>query len=120
MLHTRVTSLLKSKRIFALHFPFNRCFCQQADDPIQQLFIEKIREYRTRSEGGNLVEPTPELLEELQSKLASVNKNYDAEGVNMTAFPTFEFVEPVIDPISLEVEDKKKKETGKDDGEKKK
>ncbi|GFG36589.1 hypothetical protein Cfor_06200 [Coptotermes formosanus] len=78
---------------------------QKATDPIQQLFIDKIREYAKKSSaaGGKLVESTPEIQRELAAELEKVAKQYGGgEGVDMTQFPTFKFKEPEIDPINLE------------------
>ncbi|XP_044265125.1 ATP synthase-coupling factor 6, mitochondrial [Tribolium madens] len=77
---------------------------QKASDPIQQLFIEKIKEYKQKSGGGNkLVEPSPEIERELKSELEKVAKVYGGgPGVDMTKFPTFKFTDPVIDPINME------------------
>ncbi|XP_023014696.1 ATP synthase, coupling factor 6 [Leptinotarsa decemlineata] len=77
---------------------------QKASDPIQQLFIDKIREYKQKSNNGkNLVEPTPELEKELKTELEKVARQYGGgPGVDMTKFPSFKFQDPVIDPINLE------------------
>ncbi|CAH1365159.1 hypothetical protein MTP99_001451 [Tenebrio molitor] len=77
---------------------------QKATDPIQQLFVEKLREYKQKSEGGTkLVEPSPDIQKELTSELDKVAKAYGGgPGVDMTQFPSIKFTDPVIDPINLE------------------
>ncbi|XP_023705420.1 ATP synthase-coupling factor 6, mitochondrial [Cryptotermes secundus] len=78
---------------------------QKATDPIQQLFVDKVREYAKKSSaaGGKLVEPTPEIERELATELEKVAKQYGGgEGVDMTQFPAFKFKEPEVDPINLE------------------
>ncbi|XP_066245928.1 ATP synthase-coupling factor 6, mitochondrial [Euwallacea similis] len=77
---------------------------QKASDPIQQLFLDKIREYKQKSNSGkSLVEPTPELERELKQELEKVSKQYGGgTGVDMTKFPDFKFQDPVLDPINLE------------------
>ncbi|PSN49237.1 ATP synthase-coupling factor 6 [Blattella germanica] len=78
---------------------------QKATDPIQQLFVDKIKEYakKSSSAGGKLVEPTPEIQRELQAELDKVAKQYGGgEGVDMTQFPSFKFKEPEIDSINQE------------------
>ncbi|KAG5866667.1 hypothetical protein JTB14_030276 [Gonioctena quinquepunctata] len=46
---------------------------QKATDPIQQLFVDKIREYKQKSNNGkSLVEPTPDLQKELKTELEKV------------------------------------------------
>lgn len=70
-------------------------------DPIQALFIEKVREYKKRSKDGKLVDPTPEIMHELKQELDKLAKNYGGgEGVDMTKFPEFKFEEPKVDPIN--------------------
>ncbi|VEN40278.1 unnamed protein product [Callosobruchus maculatus] len=77
---------------------------QKATDPIQQLFIDKIREYKSKSNNGkNLVEPSPDLEKELKTELEKIARQFGGgPGVDMTKFPTFKFQDPVIDPINLE------------------
>ncbi|GJQ81404.1 hypothetical protein Trydic_g18269 [Trypoxylus dichotomus] len=73
-------------------------------DPIQQLFVDKLREYKQKSSGGTkLVEASPVIEKELKSELEKAAKQYGSgPGVDMTKFPTFKFSEPTIDPINLE------------------
>ncbi|XP_066147143.1 ATP synthase-coupling factor 6, mitochondrial [Euwallacea fornicatus] len=77
---------------------------QKATDPIQQLFVDKIREYKQKSNSGkSLVEPTPELEKELKQELEKVSKQYGGgAGVDMSKFPDFKFQDPILDPINLE------------------
>ncbi|CAG7830693.1 unnamed protein product [Allacma fusca] len=76
---------------------------QKATDPIQNLFVQAIREYdqKSKAAGGKLVEPTPETERELKSELDRVAKIFGGgEGVDMTKFPSFKFQDPQIDPIN--------------------
>ncbi|XP_012252101.1 ATP synthase-coupling factor 6, mitochondrial [Athalia rosae] len=77
---------------------------QKASDPIQQLFVDKVREYRSKSAGSNkLVDASPEILKELEAELEKAAKQYGGgPGVNMTEFPKFQFEEPKVDPINLQ------------------
>ncbi|XP_060536917.1 ATP synthase-coupling factor 6, mitochondrial [Cylas formicarius] len=77
---------------------------QKATDPIQQLFIDKIREYKQKSnDGKKLVDPTPELQKELNQELEKVAKQYGGgPGIDLTKFPTFKFEDPVIDSVNME------------------
>ncbi|KRT80728.1 hypothetical protein AMK59_6208 [Oryctes borbonicus] len=77
---------------------------QKATDPIQQLFVDKLKEYSQKSSGGTkLVEASPAIEKELRSELEKAGRQYgSAPGVDMTKFPTFKFSEPTIDPINLE------------------
>ncbi|XP_044730082.1 ATP synthase-coupling factor 6, mitochondrial-like [Chrysoperla carnea] len=74
---------------------------KQASDPIQSLFIEKIKEYRAKSGGGaKLVDPNPEIERELKAEMDKVAKMYGGgAGADLTKFPTFNFTEPKVDPI---------------------
>ncbi|CAD7091050.1 unnamed protein product [Hermetia illucens] len=76
---------------------------QKVSDPIQQLFLEKVREYKSKSAGGKMVDPTPEIERELKTELERVAKQYGGgEGTDMTKFPEFKFEEPKVDPINLQ------------------
>uniref|UniRef100_A0A646QIQ0 ATP synthase-coupling factor 6, mitochondrial n=1 Tax=Hemiscolopendra marginata TaxID=943146 RepID=A0A646QIQ0_9MYRI len=74
-------------------------------DPIQKLFVEKIREYNQKSKaaGGKLVEATPESEKSLKDELEKIERQFGGgPGVDLTQFPTFTFKDPVIDSINLE------------------
>ncbi|CAH0400658.1 unnamed protein product [Chilo suppressalis] len=78
----------------------NLAAAQKATDPIQQLFLDKVREYKQKSAGGKLVEASPEIERELKAELDKLEKQYGGgSGVDMTAFPSFKFEEPKLDPI---------------------
>ncbi|XP_034952350.1 ATP synthase-coupling factor 6, mitochondrial-like [Chelonus insularis] len=71
---------------------------QKVADPIQQLFLDKIREYKAKSVGGKMVDPSPELERELKNDLDRIATQYGGgPGVDMTKFPTFKFEEPKVD-----------------------
>uniref|UniRef100_A0A182TQ12 ATP synthase-coupling factor 6, mitochondrial n=1 Tax=Anopheles melas TaxID=34690 RepID=A0A182TQ12_9DIPT len=75
----------------------------KASDPIQQLFVTKLREYaqKSQSAGGKLVDATPEIQRELKQEMEKLAKQYGGgQGEDMTAFPAFKFEEPKIDPIN--------------------
>lgn len=95
----------------------------KVSDPIQQLFLDKVREYKSKSSwvlwafrwhapslnfssifsGGKLVEPTPAIEKELKQELDKLAKTYGGgEGVDMTKFPEFKFAEPKLDSINSE------------------
>ncbi|KAK0159559.1 hypothetical protein PV327_010655 [Microctonus hyperodae] len=95
MLTPRLKSLsLITKRNFVIVTPT----MQKATDPIQQLFIEKIREYKSKSSGGKLVDASPEIKKELESDLQRLATQYGGgPGVDMTKFPTFKFDDPKIE-----------------------
>ncbi|XP_014217482.1 ATP synthase-coupling factor 6, mitochondrial [Copidosoma floridanum] len=73
-----------------------------AVDPIQQLFVDKIREYKSQSSGGKLTLP-PEIQAEKKRELEKLAKQYGGdEGADMTAFPKFSFPDPKIEVNPLE------------------
>lgn len=85
-----------------------------ARDPVQQLFLDKLKEYRSKSPNDDLLEPSQSVLKELTRELDKLDKHYGGgKGVDMTAFPTFKFEEPKLDPIDEAVPEKagKKKRT---------
>ncbi|XP_063705145.1 ATP synthase-coupling factor 6, mitochondrial [Culicoides brevitarsis] len=74
---------------------------QKVSDPIQQLFLDKIKEYKAKSAGGKLVDPSPETEKELKNELERIAKTYGGTGKeDMTKFPEFKFEEPKLDPIN--------------------
>merc|ERR1712130_1008221 len=87
-----------------------RCFSTNtpaaaaAADPIQGLFVDKIREYGDKKSkaGGKLVEATKATEAELTAELEKVSKSYGGgAGVDMTAFPEFKFADPQVDSINI-------------------
>ncbi|XP_043472969.1 ATP synthase-coupling factor 6, mitochondrial [Leptopilina heterotoma] len=70
---------------------------QAASDPIQKLFVDKIREYKSKSSGGKLVDPSPEIERERKQELEKIAKQYGGDGqTDMTQFPQFKFTEPKV------------------------
>ncbi|XP_055381363.1 ATP synthase-coupling factor 6, mitochondrial [Condylostylus longicornis] len=77
----------------------------KVQDPIQQLFLEKLREYKSKSAGGKLVDASPQIEKELKTELERVAKQYGGgQGVDMTKFPEFKFDDVKLDPISQAAE----------------
>ncbi|XP_015520696.1 ATP synthase-coupling factor 6, mitochondrial [Neodiprion pinetum] len=79
---------------------------QKASDPIQQLFVDKIREYKSKNTGSKtLVDASPETIKELQSELEKAAKHAGGGGgVDLTQFPQFKFDEPKVDPINMQTQ----------------
>lgn len=83
-----------AKRSFGIMVPA----MQKVSDPIQQLFLDKIREYKSKSSGGKMVDPTPETQKQLKAELDRVAAQYGGgPGVDMTKFPTFKFEDPKVE-----------------------
>ncbi|XP_029670200.1 ATP synthase-coupling factor 6, mitochondrial-like [Formica exsecta] len=95
MLRSRLANLPKIvKRDISTNIPA----LQKATDPIQQLFLDKLREYKSKGGDGKLVDPSPEIISEQQSELEKLNVQYGGgKGVDMTQFPQFKFDEPPVD-----------------------
>lgn len=71
-----------------------------ATDPVQGLFVEKIREYATKKKaaGGKFVDATKETEADLKAELDKVAKAYGGgAGVDMTKFPDFKWAEPAVE-----------------------
>ncbi|XP_076662558.1 ATP synthase-coupling factor 6, mitochondrial [Halictus rubicundus] len=70
---------------------------QKASDPIQQLFLDKLREYTAKSAGGKLVDPTPEIEMERKNELERLAKQFgSADRRVMEEFPKITFQEPKL------------------------
>ncbi|NWI91804.1 ATP5J factor, partial [Pitta sordida] len=62
-------------------------------DPVQKLFVDKIREYNTKSkQAGGPVDAGPEFQKDMNDSLARLQRAY-GEG-DLTKFPEFKFEEP--------------------------
>ncbi|XP_050751080.1 ATP synthase-coupling factor 6, mitochondrial [Gymnogyps californianus] len=62
-------------------------------DPVQKLFLDKIREYNTKSkQAGGPVDAGPEFQKDMNESLARLQRAY-GEG-DLTKFPEFKFEEP--------------------------
>merc|ERR1711953_653477 len=73
-------------------------------DIVQDLFVEKIREYAQKKQaaGGNFVDATPQTEANLQAELDKVAKKYGGgEGVDMTKFPEMVWTEPLVEAIDI-------------------
>merc|ERR1712168_1520540 len=99
-----VTRLVPEFRVLARrNYGVSAVLMKKASDPIQQLFVDKIQLYAKKSQevGGNLVDITPDVEKQLQQELEKVARQYGGgPGVDMTAFPSFSFEDPKIDPLN--------------------
>ncbi|NP_001091814.1 mitochondrial ATP synthase coupling factor 6 [Bombyx mori] len=98
-LRAATTSMMVSRNLAA---------AQKATDPIQQLFLDKIREYKQKSAGGKVPDASPAVEKELKTELEKLEKQYGGgPGIDMTAFPSLKFEEPKLDPIDEQAAPKK-------------
>ncbi|XP_048348508.1 ATP synthase-coupling factor 6, mitochondrial [Sphaerodactylus townsendi] len=62
-------------------------------DPVQKLFVDKIREYNTKSQkAGGPVDSGPEYQKDLNEGIAKLQRLYG--GGDLTKFPDLKFEEP--------------------------
>ncbi|XP_066942867.1 ATP synthase-coupling factor 6, mitochondrial isoform X1 [Macrobrachium rosenbergii] len=101
-----VTRLIPEARtlqtVLRRNYGVSAVLLQKAGDPIQQLFVDKIREYgkKKSAAGGKLVDSNPQIEKEMQQELDKVARQYGGgPGVDMTKFPAFEFTDPKINPL---------------------
>ncbi|XP_077336165.1 ATP synthase peripheral stalk subunit F6, mitochondrial-like [Lithobates pipiens] len=67
-------------------------------DPIQKLFVDKIRDYRAKSQAsGSTVDAGPEYQKELTEDINKLQRLYG--GGDMEKFPEFRFEEPKLDEV---------------------
>ncbi|XP_052597023.1 ATP synthase-coupling factor 6, mitochondrial [Peromyscus californicus insignis] len=67
-------------------------------DPVQKLFVDKIREYKSkRQTSGGPVDTGPEYQQELDKELYKLKQMYG--GGDMNTFPTFKFQDPKFEVI---------------------
>ncbi|XP_033227810.1 ATP synthase-coupling factor 6, mitochondrial [Belonocnema kinseyi] len=96
MLSRRITVL--GPKIIKRNIGITAPALQKATDPIQQLFVDKIREYKSKSSGGKLVDPTPEIERERKQELEKIVKQFGGDaGTDMTQFPQFKFTDPKVE-----------------------
>ncbi|XP_017767373.1 PREDICTED: ATP synthase-coupling factor 6, mitochondrial [Eufriesea mexicana] len=69
---------------------------QEAKDPIQQLFIDKIREYKAKSSGGKIPDAGPEIEKERKAEFDRIAKQYNIVG-DPKEFPKFKFEDPQVE-----------------------
>ncbi|KAM6185910.1 ATP synthase-coupling factor 6, mitochondrial [Rhynchocyon petersi] len=67
-------------------------------DPIQKLFVDKIKEYKSkRQASGGPVDVGPEYQQDLDKELFKLKQMYGK--ADMNAFPTFKFEDPRFEPV---------------------
>uniref|UniRef100_A0A8C9VZT8 ATP synthase peripheral stalk subunit F6, mitochondrial n=1 Tax=Scleropages formosus TaxID=113540 RepID=A0A8C9VZT8_SCLFO len=78
--------------------PVKKTSITQAD-PIQKLFIDKIREYSAKSKStGSLVDAGPEYERNLAEEVNRLQRLYG--GGDLNSFPEFKFPEPKLEEVS--------------------
>ncbi|KAK1802794.1 hypothetical protein P4O66_021335 [Electrophorus voltai] len=68
-------------------------------DPVQKLFLDKIREYNTKSKStGGVVDAGPNYQKNLTEEVAKLQRLY-GDG-DLTKFPDFKFPEPKLEEVA--------------------
>ena len=63
---------------------------KKSQDPIQKLFLDKLKEYDTKSKAGQ-VAMTPEVAKEYKDETGRLNRVYGADKEDISKFPSFDF-----------------------------
>nr|CDS25548.1 mitochondrial ATP synthase coupling factor 6 [Hymenolepis microstoma] len=101
-----MNSLVRGRLFFVRSFSiFQRATfaTQQAVDPIQRAFVEKLREYQEKSKTAEmgLVGASETQVKELKDSLGKLDNVFNAKGVDMTQFPILQHKDPeLINPGS--------------------
>ncbi|XP_003410374.1 ATP synthase-coupling factor 6, mitochondrial isoform X2 [Loxodonta africana] len=67
-------------------------------DPIQKLYLDKIREYRSkRQASGGPVDTGPEYQQDLENEILKLKQKYGK--ADMNTFPTFTFEDPKFEAV---------------------
>ncbi|KAI3381373.1 hypothetical protein SNEBB_001432 [Seison nebaliae] len=76
----------------------------QQQDLIQQLFVQKVREYASKKKtaGGKMVESSPLLQKQLNDQLGKLAKQFGIPNLEAAQkFPTFKFEDKPADEINV-------------------
>ncbi|XP_028405688.1 ATP synthase-coupling factor 6, mitochondrial-like [Dendronephthya gigantea] len=66
-------------------------FAKQNMDPIQELFVNKLAEYKTKSKGGKLVDAGEEADARREKEIAQLQRRYGGDAKHLEEFPKFDF-----------------------------
>ncbi|XP_030006120.1 ATP synthase peripheral stalk subunit F6, mitochondrial [Sphaeramia orbicularis] len=67
-------------------------------DPVQKLFLDKIRDYNTKSKSsGGVVDAGPAYQKNLTEEVTKLQRLYG--GGDLTKFPDFKFADPKLDEV---------------------
>lgn len=62
-------------------------------DPIQELFVNKLAEYKTKSKGGKLVDAGEDVNAKMEKEIAQLQRRYGGNAKSLEEFPKFNFAE---------------------------
>lgn len=66
---------------------------KQTLDPIQELFVNKLAEYKTKSKGGKLVDAGEEVDARREKEIAQLQRRYGGDSKQLEEFPKFNFTQ---------------------------
>lgn len=66
-------------------------FAKQNLDPIQELFVNKLAEYKTKSKGGKLVDAGEETEAKIAKEIKQLERRYGGDVKQLEEFPKFDF-----------------------------
>ncbi|XP_022643748.1 ATP synthase-coupling factor 6, mitochondrial-like [Varroa jacobsoni] len=97
MILTRKTIEL-TQHLIKRNYGISAVLLSKASDPIQQLFVDKVREYGLKSKGQLFVDATPSIEKEYKDEISKAERHYGGgKGVDMKKFPDFKFSQPKIE-----------------------
>ncbi|CAL9698539.1 unnamed protein product [Knipowitschia caucasica] len=71
----------------------------KAMDPVQQLFLDKIRDYNTKSKAtGGLVDAGPSFQKSMTEEVSKLQRLYG--GGDFNKFPDFKFTDPKLEEVA--------------------
>jgi len=76
-----------------------------AQDPIQRLFVDKLREYGVKAkQTGGLFEAPAEITKGLHDELEAIERRRNPNKADMTKFPTFQFSDAAVEAPGIGVQ----------------
>ena len=66
---------------------------KQNMDPIQELFVNKLGEYKSKSKGGKLVDAGEEADARREKEIAQLQRRYGGDAKQLEEFPKFNFAD---------------------------
>jgi len=97
---------LVTTKLLTRNFGVTAACSQTASDPIQKLFVDKIRDYaqKSKSSGGKLVDASAETEKSLTDELEKISRQFGAKGADFTKFPTFNFADVDLEPVGVQAD----------------
>uniref|UniRef100_A0A914UUH6 ATP synthase-coupling factor 6, mitochondrial n=1 Tax=Plectus sambesii TaxID=2011161 RepID=A0A914UUH6_9BILA len=105
-------------RLLSTSSPMAQVAQKTGDDPVQQLFVQKIREYgqKSKAAGGKMVDVTGEVEKSLRDELSRVARTFGiASAQEASSLPAFKFDSTVdVEPFRAFTDDEIQKRDAED------